>query len=47
MANPVLNEKAFKNAASENAVGWAAPDAATAYHPAITDGPISPTARGS
>ena len=42
MANPVLNEKAFKNAASEDRAGWAAPEAATAYHRPISDGPISP-----
>ena len=42
MANPVLNEKAFNTAAAEERAGWAAPDAATAYHQPISDGPISP-----
>jgi uncharacterized YccA/Bax inhibitor family protein len=39
MPNPVLNDKAFREASS---AGWAAPDSATQYIPGITDGPSSP-----
>jgi uncharacterized YccA/Bax inhibitor family protein len=41
MPNPVLNDKAFREASSS---GWAAPDSATQYIPGITDGPVSPMA---
>jgi uncharacterized YccA/Bax inhibitor family protein len=41
MANPVLNDDAFKR--SEADAGWAAPDAAsTTWNPPITDGPTTP-----
>jgi uncharacterized YccA/Bax inhibitor family protein len=39
MPNPVLNDKAFREASGS---GWAAPDSATQYIPGITDGPSSP-----
>jgi len=44
MANPVLNEKVLQREAQAGATaaGWAAPQAGTAYHPPIDDGPISP-----
>lgn len=46
MPNPVLSEKAFKQAATDDRVGWAAPDAATAWHEPVSDGPISPYKTG-
>ena len=44
MANPVLSDKVFEEAAAEANPGWAAPAPATdgVYHPPITDGPVSP-----
>jgi len=44
MANPVLSDKVFEDAAAEANPGWAAPAPATdgVYHPPITDGPVSP-----
>jgi uncharacterized YccA/Bax inhibitor family protein len=41
MPNPVLNDKAFREASGP---GWAAPDSATQYIPGISDGPSSPMA---
>ncbi len=41
MPNPVLNDKAFREASG---AGWAAPDSATQYRAGITDGPSSPMA---
>ncbi len=46
MSNPVLNEKAFKQAATDDRVGWAAPDTATVWHEPVSDGPISPYKTG-
>ena len=46
MSNPVLSEKAFKQAATDDRVGWAAPETATVRHEPITDGPISPYKTG-
>lgn len=40
MANPVLNERTFKNA-SQGAAAWAPPDPATRQGRPIDDGPIS------
>ena len=47
MANPVLTEKVFQEAAvpAEAEAGWAAPATETVYHPPITDGPVSPYVR--
>jgi uncharacterized YccA/Bax inhibitor family protein len=44
MANPVLNDRAFEQAArTDGDAGWAAPAATdTVFHEPITDGPISP-----
>jgi uncharacterized YccA/Bax inhibitor family protein len=49
MPNPVLNDKAFKQAATESEAdaGWAAPEAGTVYHPPITDGPVTPWRTGT
>ena len=42
MPNPVLNDRAFQQAAqSDTSAGWAAPSAGTVYVPPISDGPIS------
>lgn len=46
MSNPVLNEKAFKQAATDDRVGWAAPETATVWHEPASDGPISPYRTG-
>jgi uncharacterized YccA/Bax inhibitor family protein len=41
MANPVLNDAAFKQAAQADRAGWAAPQSNTQYIPPMTDGPIT------
>jgi uncharacterized YccA/Bax inhibitor family protein len=41
MANPVLNDAAFKQAAQTDSAGWAAPQSNTQYIPPMTDGPIT------
>jgi uncharacterized YccA/Bax inhibitor family protein len=41
MANPVLNDAAFKQAATADRAGWAAPQVGTQYIPPVNDGPVS------
>jgi uncharacterized YccA/Bax inhibitor family protein len=41
MANPVLNDAAFKQAAQADRAGWAAPQSNTQYIPPMTDGPVT------
>jgi len=45
MANPLLNEQAFKKSVAEEEAGWAAPGAPEApatWQPPVDDGPVTP-----